>query len=628
MKRLLMLSTAIACGVATLATAQEDAPGFIPGERTYSPFPGEDFPNQVFFGDTHLHTSYSTDAGMTGTTLGPSDAYRFAKGETVTSSMGVEARLQRPLDFLVVADHAEGLGIAPMIARSDPIVLANDVGRQMHDLTKAGNGPEAYNVWITSKFEGRNTMVTNQEFPVGPWEEIINAAEAANQPGAFTAFIGYEWSSMPGGDNLHRVVLYRDGKDLANTRIPLSAELDPDPERLWDWMEAYEVETGGKLLAIPHNGNVSNGLMFDDVTFTTKEPLSSEYAARRARWEPIYEVTQAKGDGEAHPSLSPEDEFADFYTWDKGSFGINPKTPDMLPREYAREALKRGMAYENALGANPFKIGLIGSSDSHTALATTAENNFFGKVAPLEPTADPIRFYEPITGRLGDEALQIKAWETAAAGLAGVWARENTREALWDAMMRKEVYGTTGTRLKVRVFGGWDFSAEDLPRSNFAEHGYDNGVPMGGDLTAAPDGKAPGFVIRAIRDADGANLDRVQIIKGWLNVDGTTSEQIHEVVWSGDRSLGADGKLPTVGNTVDVENATYENTIGEPYLTGFWTDPNFDSSERALYYVRVLEIPTPRWTTFDAKVFGVDIPDGAPVDIQERAYTSPIWYTP
>ena len=607
----------------------QDAPALasVPADRGYSPYPGEDFPNQVFFGDTHLHTSYSTDAGMTGTTLGPAEAYRFARGGVVTSNMGLQARLQRPLDFLVVADHAEGLGIAPMIARSDPLVLADPIGKQMHDLVKAGDAPEAYNVWISSKFEGTNAMVTNQEFPKGPWEEIIDAAEAANDPGLFTAFIGYEWTSMPDGRNLHRVLVYRNGKDKANTRIPLSAELDPDPERLWDWMESYEAETGGRLLAIPHNGNLSNGLMFDDVTLTTQEPPSADYARRRARWEPIYEVTQPKGDGEAHPMLSPDDPFADFETWDRGSFGVQPKTPEMLPREYAREALKRGLAYGAELGANPFKFGMIGSTDMHTGLVAQTEDNYFGKVAQLEPTADPIRFEEPIIGRLSDDPMvQIKAWQTSAAGLAAIWARENTREALWDAMMRKEVYATTGTRIRVRLFAGYDFQESDLPRSDFAAHGYENGVPMGGDLGAS-DGRAPRIVVRALRDPDGANLDRVQIVKGWLGADGTTYERIHDIACGGrDVVDGAcDGD---VGNTVNAETASYTNDIGQAILAGYWEDPDFDPAQPAFYYVRVLEISTPRWTTFDARVFGVEIPDGAPISIQERAYTSPIWYTP
>jgi hypothetical protein len=360
--------------------------------------------------------------------------------------------------------------------------------------------------------------------------------------------------------------------------------------------------------------------------------LNSDYAERRQRWEPIYEVTQPKGDGEAHPVLSPTDEFADFETWDKGSFGPELHTPDMLPREYAREALKRGLAYEKTLGVNPFKFGMIGSTDAHTGLATTSEDNFFGKVAMLEPTADPIRFEEVIIGRVPEDRAEedkIRAVETGASGLAGVWARENTREAIWDAFYRREVYSTTGTRIRVRVFGGWEFSASDLHRSDFAKHGYKAGVPMGGDLTAAPDGKAPNLMIRALRDPDGANLDRLQIIKGWLDQDGSTHELIYDVACSDDRKINGDNRCDqAVGNTVDVENATFSNSIGAATLSGYWTDPHFDPAQSAFYYVRVLEIPTPRWSTYDAKIFGVDLPKVVPATLQERAYTSPIWYTP
>lgn len=380
-------------------------------------------------------------------------------------------------------------------------------------------------------------------------------------------------------------------------------------------------------MAIPHGGNLSNGQMFDDVTLTTNKPLDRDYAERRMRWEPLYEITQMKGDGEAHPLLSPDDEFADFEVWDKGSFGALPKTPDMLPREYAREALKRGLVYEKKFGVNPFKFGVVGSTDSHTGLSTAEEDNYFGKVTPLEPTTDPIRFEEVIAGRPAPEGSQMYAREVGASGLAGVWARENTREALWDAMARKEVYGTTGTRIRVRVFGGFGFNKEDLYRSDFARYGYDHGVPMGGDLNKSD--KPPSFLVRATRDPDGANLDRVQIIKGWLDADGKTYERIHDLAVSGDRKIGADGRSRvTVGNTVNIEEATYSNSIGAVGLQAHWTDPDFYPLQKAFYYVRVIEIPSPRWTTIDAKVLGVKRPTDVPETIQERAYTSPIWYIP
>ena len=351
----------------------------------------------------------------------------------------------------------------------------------------------------------------------------------------------------PAGNNLHRNVIFRDAKDKADQVAAVSQYDSFDPEDLWKWMADYEKKTGGRLLAIPHNGNLSNGLMFDDVTLTTKKPFDRDYAQRRSKWEPLYEVTQGKGTSEAHPQLSPNDEFANFEVWDRGSFGPQPKTKDMLPREYAREAFKRGLAYEASLGVNPFKFGTIGSSDSHTSLATNEENNYFGKIATLEPTSDPIRFEEVATGRPAPPGAQMYARELSASGLAGVWARDNTREALWDAMARKEVFGTTGTRLIVRVFGGFDFSQKDLDRSDFAAHGYATGVPMGGDLKTAAAGKAPTLLIRAIRDVDGANLDRIQVIKGWLDAAGKPQEKVYDVAWSGNRKPDAKGKLPVVG---------------------------------------------------------------------------------
>jgi hypothetical protein len=594
----------------------------------YSPYPQQDYPNNVFFGDTHLHTSYSTDAGMVGCTLGPEDAYRFAMGETVVSSTGVPARLHRPLDFLVVSDHAENLGLSPAIAESNPKLLENEWGKMEHDLVKSGleGGIEAYDNWMATTAKREDPLKDMPELMAEMWQKEIAAAEKYNRPGQFTAFIGYEWTSMPEGNNIHRNVIFRDGGDKAGQVVPFSQYDSFDPEDLWKWMEAYEKKTGGRLLAIPHNGNLSNGLMFDDVTYTGK-PLTEDYALRRLKWEPLYEITQMKGDGESHPSLSPNDEFADYEVWDKGSFGPQVKTPDMLPREYAREAFKRGLVYEEKLGTNPFKFGVIGSTDSHTALSTAEEDNYFGKVTLLEPSTDPIRFEEVIAGRPAPEGHQIYARQIGSAGLAAVWARENTREALWDAMARKEVFATTGTRIRVRVFGGFGFTENDLVRSDFAQYGYENGVPMGGDLKGAD--KAPTFLVRAIRDPDGANLDRVQMVKGWMSADGKTHEKVYDLAVSDDRKIGVDGRCKTpVGNTVNVGEATYTNAIGDAALQAFWTDPNFDPKQNAFYYVRVIEIPTPRWTTIDAKVFGVELPDDVPPSIQERAYTSPIWYTP
>jgi hypothetical protein len=634
----ILLPVIALCGLTALATAQDkpqygDGGSFVPPPASvhYSPYPEQNFPNQVFFGDTHLHTAYSPDAGLIGATLTPDDAFRFARGETVISSTGVPARLARPLDFLVVSDHAENLGLPAAVTNRDPQLLATEFGRKIAEIMAPGTIESkfaGYEYWELASQTGKDPLA-GTDFGKSMWAKATEAAERNNVPGKFTAFIGFEWTSTPNGNNLHRNVIFRGGKESADKLVPISAYDTEDPERLWDWMEQAEKKAGVRLLAIPHNGNLSNGLMFDDVTYADRRPIDRAYAERRMRWESVYEVTQIKGDGETHPKLSPKDKFADFYRWDKGSFGPEPKTPDMLPREYAREAYKRGLAYQAKLGANPFKFGMIGSTDSHTGLSTAEENNFFGKIVALEPTADPIRFYEPLVGRFSEKASEkTYAWQTAAAGLAAVWARENTREAIWDALTRKEVFATTGTRMRVRVFGGWRFRKGDLDRSDFAKYGYDNGVPMGGDLTNAPAGAKPGFLIRAVRDPEGANLDRVQVVKGWLEADGTKREKVYDVIWSGNRKPGKDGTVPPVGSTVKVSDASYTNAIGDPFLQVFWTDKDFNPAERAFYYIRVLEIPTPRWTTYDAKMFGVKIPEGAPVDVQERAYTSPIWYSP
>ena len=600
------------------------------GAKEYSPNLDRGYPQRVFWGDTHLHTSYSTDAGMMANRLGPDAAYRFARGEEVVSSLGVRAKLIRPFDFLVVADHAENLGLAPMIAESNPDLLRIPWGKKIHDLIKQNKPGDAYALWGESMAAGDDPL-NNKAVERTMWERVTGYAEQYNQPGVFTAMIGYEWTSSPGGNNLHRNVIFRDGKTRADTVLPLSNYDSSDPEDLWKWMAAYEKKTGGQLLAIAHNGNLSNGLMFDDVTFTSKKPLTKDYALRRSRWEPLYEVTQIKGDGETHPSLSPNDEFADYGTWDKGSFAIS-KEPDMIPKEYAREALKRGLKYEQKLGANPFKFGMLGSTDSHTSLATTEENNYFGKASPGEPMADPARFDSKITGYLPDPKgrdITQRHYKTLASGLAAVWATENTRKGLFDAMKRKEVYATTGSRMTLRVFAGWDFKLEDVQRPDFAKTGYERGVPMGGELSKAAKGQSPSFVIRVLRDVDGANLDRVQIVKGWLDKKGELHEQVYDVMCSDDRSINKKHRCDkAVGNTVNVKKATYTNSIGDALMMTYWKDPDFDAKQRAFYYVRVLEIPTPRWTTYDAAFYGVELPKDVPASQQERAYTSPIWYTP
>ena len=598
------------------------------GQAGYSPFVGQSYPDRVFWGDTHLHTSYSTDAGMIGNVLGPEEAFRFARGDKVRASMGEFAQLVRPLDFLVVADHAENLGLAPMIAESNPQLLRNPWGRQIHDLVKSGDPLAAFVLWGQS-MSANSDPLDNDELTRTYWNRIVESAERYNEPGVFTALHGFEWTSSTNLNNLHRIVMFRDGGDRVEDLVPFSNYDSSDPEDLWDWLEAYENRTGGQVMAFAHNGNLSNGLMFDDVRANGRR-MNAAYAERRMRWEPVYEVTQIKGDGETHPLLAPNDEFADYYSWDKGNFGSELKTPDMLPREYAREALARGLAIEERIGANPFKFGLIGATDSHTSLATARDDNFFGKASVAEPVSGEDRWDEFIVPpELKGEEIALRTYETLAAGLAGVWARENTREAIWDAFKRKEVYATTGPRITVRVFAGWDFEADEVHRPDFAAEGYARGVPMGADLHGGPDGAAPTLMIRALRDPDGANLDRIQIVKGWVDDSGDPQTKVFDAAWAGDRAPGADGKLPPIGSTVD--GATYTNTIGRALLGAHWVDPEFDPEQRAFYYVRVLEIPTPSWLAYDRAHFGnemPDLPDDAVWEHQERAYTSPIWYTP
>ena len=600
--------------------------------KAYSPYAERTFPSQVFWGDTHLHTDLSFDAGAFGNRLGLEDAYRFARGEEVTSSTGLKVKLSRPLDFLVVSDHSDNMGFFPDLIAGDRNLLSDPTIKGWYDRIQKGEGVdvalELIGLFSQGKLPKTATYTPGTKAFRSAWQKTVDAAEEFNDPGKFTAFIGNEWTSLIKGNNLHRVVIFRDGASKAGQVVPYTTTPpfgSPNPRDLWKWLKSYEEKTKGDVLAIPHNGNLANGIMFPLEAQYDGAVLDEEYVTGRSTWEPLYEVTQIKGDGETHPFLSPEDEFADYETWDVGNLDLSQaKTDDMLAGEYAREALKRGLALEAKLGTNPYKFGMIGATDSHTSLATAQEDNFFGKHVGYEPKPD--RMTHPM---MTSDFGKLDGWQLVASGLAGVWASENTREALFDAMERKEVYGTTGSRMAVRFFGGWEFDEEDLKNRQPAFVGYEKGVPMGGDLAPATEGKtAPNFMVYALRDPIGGNLDRIQIVKGWLDSDGKTREKVYDVAWSGDRKPGPDGKLPPVGNTVDAEKANWTNTIGASELGTVWTDPDFDPTVKAFYYARVIEIPTPRWSTYDAVRFGVEIPEGAPTSTQERAYTSPTWYTP
>jgi hypothetical protein len=596
--------------------------------RGYSPYADRGFPTRPLWGDTHLHTANSPDAFAFGNRLGPEEAYRFARGETVTSSTGQRVQLSRPLDFLVVADHGVAMGAVMELYQGNPALLRDERLKRWHLMMNESpeQGVKAAGELIAAGSQGDiPPAMLDPKIARTAWTAYTATAERFNDPGRFTALIGYEWTSLIKGNNLHRVLIFRGDKSEADEIQPFTFADSTDPEKLWEFMAAYEKKTGDFVLAIPHNGNLSNGMMFMPRTLSGR-PFDRTYAETRARWEPVYEITQIKGDGEAHPFLSPNDEFAGYELWDKGNLDLSQrKTDDMLQYEYAREALKNGLRLGVELGTNPFKFGVIGSTDSHTSLATAAEENFFGKHTGKEPSDH--RWNRPV---LATPAGDVMGWEQVSSGLAAVWATDNTRESIWDAINRREVYGTTGSRILVRFWGGWDFVDSDAASRLPAEIGYTKGVAMGGDLPPAPAGKAPTFLVAALKDPYSGNLDRIQFIKGWLDANGKTHEKVYDIVW-GDaerRRPGRDGKLPPVGSTVDVANATWSNTIGDPELITVWEDPDFDPTRPAFYYARVIEIPTPRWTAYDAKRYGITMSPEVPMTTQERAYTSPIWYTP
>lgn len=652
-----MSNSKLAAGFLALMLA---VPGLAQPPRPYSSYSGPRFPERVFWGDTHLHTSLSVDAYAFGNrAIGPEEAYRFAKGEVVTAFNGEPVRLKRALDFLVVADHASNLGLLPALERGDVEALLPEKARSWSERFAAarngvsGDPVKSARLWAGVSGEGfmdGNALTTKARDSI--WRHVAQIADAENQPGKFTAFIGYEWTQWY--EWLHRVVIYRDGARLATQMLPFTEYDSNDPEDLWKWMEEYGRRTGGEVLAIPHNSNLTSGTMFA-LQDARGNPISVEYARTRQRWEPLVEVTQTKGDSETHPLLSPRDEFADFerismpggarrqaeaslagYTgfdhWHQ-LFGAEPTTDWMRRFEYVRSALQLGLDQQAKLGVNPFKFGMIGSTDIHSGLATTDEDNFWGAASSLSgPHPDRVTGpwipYSGVPGAKRTDPGQA-GWTMSAAGLAAVWAEENTRESLFAAMKRRETYATTGPRMTVRFFGGWNFEPRDATRPDLAAIGYRKGVPMGGDLTAGPPGRPPAFLIRAVRDPEGANLDRVQVVKGWREANGALREKIYDVALSGGRRPDRQGKVAPVGTTVDVANASYSNTIGAPELAVVWRDPAFDPAELAFYYVRVLEIPTPKWTAYDAKYFGLhDLPPEVPLTTQERAYTSPIWYTP
>ena len=580
---------------------------------------------QVFWGDTHLHTSYSPDAFFFGnTTADPDTAYRYAKGLPVVHPYH-KARIQigTPLDFLVVADHAEMMGVPFQIARGDERVAKTASGKRLAKMMKEGKGQEVFVEFLArinsnSPYEDLNT----DEIRRSVWSETVAITERHNAPGRFTSFIGWEWTSTPGGKNLHRVVFTPQGGDIAANFIPYSSFDSDKPEDLWAWLATTSAQSGADFVAIPHNSNISGGLMFNDVD-SEGRPITAEYARMRMKWEPVIEVTQIKGDSETDPVLSPTDEFADYepfmHVLDSEDLGGGAK-PKLGPGDFARSALGRGLEIEAKVGANPYKFGMVGSTDSHTGMASAEEDNFHGKTA-----------YDSIPENRFNAFLGVEGFgsDMSASGLAGAWAPVNERGELFRAFQRKEVYASTGPRIRIRFFGGWDFSEGDANQRDLARIGYDKGVPMGGDLTQAPEGKGPAFLMYAIKDPVGANLDRVQIVKGWLNEDGTSEERVYDVAWSDDRVVSSDGTLEPVGNTVDLATGRYTNDIGDAQLSVVWTDPDFDPAARAFYYVRVIQIPTPRHTLYDAIALGMDPQKtGHPPTIQERAYSSPIWYTP
>lgn len=610
-------------GLALAACKQEGATP-VAQEPTSSPAPvsrSEPAPGPVernplrdaYFGETHMHTAYSLDAYLGGTRLTPSDAYVFAKGGVVTVN-GQPYQRRRPLDFTAVTDHAEYMGEMYSTIVEDAPGHDQELLVQLRGMTDIQERQKWFLKYVISS--NRSSTPQHPPFFAGEetvksaWQIAIDAAERHNNPGKFTAFVAFEWSGAPNGGNLHRNVIYRGAHvpEMPMSYIDINRE-----DGLWKWMREKE-NLGMKALAIPHNSNASKGMMFPD-TKANGDPIDLEYAQTRQHFEPLIETLQVKGGSEVHRKFWPSDEFADFENADsiqKNSGRTFHK------KDFIREGLKIGLQYEQKLGANPFKLGMIGGTDSHNGTpSAVAEDSFEGQHGPEDGTVE--------RRRTGDVAGWIEGKDLSIGSLAAVWAHENTRASIWDAMKRRETYSTSGPRIRVRLFGGVDLPAQPETAQALVEQGYQQGVPMGGDLGAI--GAAPTFTVHAMKDPDGANLDRVQIIKGWVDVMGETHEQIVDVAWSDNRQP-VNGILPVVGNTVDLATAKFTNTIGAAELMGSWIDEGFRPEQHAFYYARVLEIPTPRWSTYDAVRHNLPLLEDVQATIQERAWTSPIWYSP
>jgi hypothetical protein len=578
-------------------------------------------PNRLYWGDTHLHTSYSADAYFLGNrSADPDTAYRWAKGlPVVHPSTRSRVQIRTPLDFLAVADHAEMLGVPVKLMQGDPRLTATATGRKWATMLREGKGAEVFEHEFGAAINSNTAVADFEEGGIkeAAWGEVIDAANRHYAPCSFTSLIGWEWTSTPNGNNLHRVVFMPGGEEEARQFLPFSSFDSDKPEDLWAWLQETSERVGTDFVAIPHNSNISGGLMFDQVD-SEGRPITAEYARMRMRWEPVVEVTQIKGDSETHPKLSPNDDLADFEVFSH-LLKVGGGQADVSEGDYVRSALLRGMQIEQDVGANPYKVGMVGSTDSHTGLASAEEFNFWGKSA-MDSTPE---------STFADIAASMSGADMSASGLAAVWAEENTRTSLFAAFKRKEVYATTGPRIRLRFFGGWHFKSNDKKGALLVGKGYTHGHPMGSDLTGAPDDKAPTFLMYAVRDPNGANLDRMQIVKGWVDADGQAHEKVYDVVLAGARQYDEQGRALPIASTVDLKTGKYSNVFGAPSMSAFWEDPDFDRTQRAFYYVRVIQIPTPRHTLFDAIALGMDPSEtGHPAVIQERAYSSPIWYTP